>query len=93
MSCLPRRFTPGESDPGSLAGSWIPGRDTWCQAEWMTKWWTRGFCKSSEAFSEELLRSLWEIPYKYIIGRMGEKKELGEREQERKETQQVRAGL
>jgi hypothetical protein len=33
-----------------------------------------------------LLRSLWEIPYKYIIGRMEEKKELGEREQERKET-------
>ena len=33
MSCLPRRFTPGELDTGSLAGSWmswkrhlVPGR-------------------------------------------------------------------
>ena len=70
-------------EPGRVLDSWkrhmVPGRVD-------DQVVTRGFWKSSEAFSEELLRSLWEIPYKYIIGRMEEKKELGEREQERKET-------
>lgn len=42
MSCWPRRFTPGEPDPGSLIGSWTPGKRPLGWANWVTHRWTRG---------------------------------------------------
>ena len=55
MSYLPRRFVPGESDPGSLIGFWASWKRYLGWAKWMANGWARRFrgwqWRSSEALA------------------------------------------
>ena len=87
ISCWPRRFTPGESDPGSLAGSWVSWKGLLVSRRVNDQRVDQRLLKKAQK-PWALLRSHWEMPCKSVLGRMEEKKELEENEQERIEKRQ-----